>query len=174
MSSEYLNNKFLESVIRRFQKSKQEKIKYEFIMEDVQTSASKRLKYNKEPSHDLNVYLLEYNRAKLEFDASQQQLAEAFQTLSEHLVRYAKDIIVDVDDATQEGIMICFEKIDRFHPEKGKAFNYMTTCILNHYRQLYRSHRNYKLLKERFKDFLMLKHGNIIIKNGREIHTLED
>ena len=92
-------------------------------------------------------------------------------TLSEHLVRYAKDIIVDSDDAIQEGAMICFEKIDRFNPEIGKAFNYMTTCILNHYRQIYRTDKNYRELKERFKLFLVSKTNGVTIRNGREIHN---
>jgi DNA-directed RNA polymerase specialized sigma subunit len=170
MKTEYLNNKFLESVIRRFQKSKQEKIRFEFIMEDVTSSVNTRIKNKKPPSHDLQVYILEYQQASIEFSNSQKELAHAFYTLSEHLVRYAKDIIVDSDDAIQEGVMICFEKIDRFNPEKGKAFNYMTTCILNHFRQIYRTSRNYKLLKEKYRDFMLSKFSNIIIKNGREIH----
>ena len=53
--------------------------------------------------------------------------------------------------------MICFEKVDRFDPSKGKAFNYMTTCILNHFKQLYRSARNYNDLKRRYSDFVQLK-----------------
>lgn len=174
MSAEYLNNKFLESVIRRFQKSKQEKIKYELIIEDMATSTEKRIKNKRELSHDLAAYLLEHQQANVEFTASQHDLATAFYTLSEHLVRYAHDIIVDTDDAIQEGVMICFEKIDKFHPEKGKAFNYMTTCILNHFRQIYRTSRNYKALKEKYREFMMSKFGNIIIKNGKEIHTCDN
>ncbi len=50
--------------------------------------------------------------------------------------------------------MICFDKIDRFDPSKGKAFNYMTTCILNHYRQLYRTARNYNELQRKFGNHL--------------------
>lgn len=57
----------------------------------------------------------------------------------------------------QEFVMICFDKMERFDPnyigksgKKAKAFNYMTTCILNHYRQLYRSARNYNELKKKF------------------------
>jgi len=174
MSSEYLNNKFLEGAIFNFQKYKQEKVKFELIADDVQSSTEKRLKNKKSLNHDLAFYLSERTRVCLEFKESQHQLATAFYTLSEHLVRYAKDIIVDCDDAVQEGVMICFEKIDRFHPDKGKAFNYMTTCILNHLRQIYRSNKNYKLLKERYKEFIISKFGNTVMKNGREIHTKDE
>jgi DNA-directed RNA polymerase specialized sigma24 family protein len=65
--------------------------------------------------------------------------------------------LIDQDDAVQEGVMICFEKIDRFDPKKGKAFNYMTTCILNHFRQLYRTARNYNELKRKYLDFIQIQ-----------------
>jgi DNA-directed RNA polymerase specialized sigma subunit len=170
MKTEYLNNRHLQEVIFKFQKSKQDKVRFELIMEDVSSSVATRLRHKKEPNHNLHVYNLEYHQASLEFANSQKELAHAFYILSEHLVRYAKDIIVDSDDAIQEGVMICFEKIDRFNPAKGKAFNYMTTCILNHFRQIYRTSRNYKLLKEKYRDFMAAKYSNVIIKNGREIH----
>ena len=76
-------------------------------------------------------------------EESRKKLASAFFTMSENIVRYAKFKLIDADDAVQEGVMICFDKIERFDSRKGKAFNYMTTCILNHFRQLYRTSRNY-------------------------------
>ena len=170
MATEYLNNKFLEGAIFRFQKSKQEKIRYQFIMEDVRTSADVRNLYNREPSHDLGFYTLQFEMSCVNYANSQKELATAFYTLSEHLVRYAKDIIVDQDDAIQEGVMICFEKIDRFNPSIGKAFNYMTTCILNHFRQIYRTSKNYKLLKERYRDYMISRLSSTFIRNSREIH----
>jgi len=97
-------------------------------------------------------------------------LAIAFYTLSENIVRYAKFNLIDPDDAVQEGVVICFEKIDRFDPRKGKAFNYMTTCILNHFRQLYRTARNYNELKKKFHDFLQVQMSTTMIRNGREVY----
>ena len=83
--------------------------------------------------------------------------------------------LTDVDDAIQEGVMICFQKIlYHFRPERGRAFNYMTTCILNHYRQIYRTHKNQKLLLERFKEVLLNRQGNVVIKNGKEIYSYDD
>lgn len=168
MQSEYLNNKFFESVIHRFQKSKQDKLKFQFIIEDLTICIDSRKKHNQRPHHDIDYYNTEHKKAISEFDVSQKELAKAFYKLSENLVIYAKDIITDTDDAIQEGVMICFEKIDRFNPEKGKAFNYMTTCILNHLRQMYRTSKNYRLLKERYKDFLIYKLDNVMIRNGKE------
>lgn len=171
MATEYLSNKFLEDAILRFKKSKQDKIRYQFLIEDITSSTEKRLKHKKNPLQDVAVYVDLHEDAKKRFEQSNVDLALSFMTLSEHLVRYAKDIIVDSDDAIQEGAMICFEKIDRFNPEIGKAFNYMTTCILNHYRQIYRTDKNYRELKERFKLFLVSKTNGITIRNGREIHN---
>jgi len=42
----------------------------------------------------------------------------------------------------------------------------MTTCILNHYRQLYRSARNYNELKKKYLVYLSDKFDSAIIRNG--------
>lgn len=102
------------------------------------------------------------------FKDFQTQLAYAFYILAENITNYAKFSGIDVDDAIQEGVLICFEKIDRFDPRKGKAFNYMTTCILNHYRQLYRSARNYNELKKRYMVHLADKFDCFIVRNCKE------
>ena len=106
--------------------------------------------------------------ACLQFKDFQDQLAYAFYILSENIANWAKFSGIDMDDAVQEGVLICFEKIDRFDPRKGKAFNYMSTCILNHFRQLYRSARNYNELKKRYRGFLQERFDHIVIRNGKE------
>ena len=149
MASEYLNNKNLEKTIIIFQKAKRDKKLYNFLQEDIKKREDKvkvelkDLVYKKN-SEVLNLY-----------ESTQNNLAIAFYTLSENIVRYAKFNLIDIDDAVQEGVLVCFEKLDRFNPKIGKAFNYMTTCILNHFKQLYRSARNYNELKKRSQDFMM-------------------
>lgn len=177
MNQDYLDNKEFELLINKFQKSKQDRIKFQMIIDDIVSSTEKRAKYKKSPDHDLRVYHLLFDQSKLEFSESQKELATKFYLLADRLVRYAKDIIVDVDDSIQEAVMICFEKVDRFDPnyrgkngQKAKAFNYMTTCILNHYRQIWRTHKNYKLLKERYRDFQAARFNTTVVRNGREIH----
>lgn len=56
-------------------------------------------------------------------------------------------------------------KVESFDPEyrnakgeKAKAFNYLTTCCLNHFRQLYRASKNYMDFKMRFHDHMCRKH----------------
>lgn len=180
MANEYLNNKFFESVIVKFQTSKREKAMLEFILEDLKESQKRRTKRNRNKKRGEQLKeLLEkndkrYKEACEEFHESQDDLAILFYTLSEKIVQYAKFQFIDDDDAVQEGVVICFEKVDRFDPEyvgkngqKAKAFNYMTTCILNHFRQLYRTARNYQELKKKYLDYLQTELEKIVIHNGK-------
>ena len=145
----------LEGNIASFKKAKRDKLKYELILEDLARSVAAR--NGEERLRLLGLKQSEYNTVVSEFNISQNQLAMAFFTLAQNIIRYRKFHFVDTDDAIQEFVMICLEKIEYFDPRKGKAFNYMTTCILNHYRQLYRSARNYNELKKKFGDHIMAK-----------------
>lgn len=160
--AEYLNNKDFEAVIDKFQSYKRQKSRYELIIDDLEESKTRKISKNKYYNPDpLDQYVEDYKFISVEFTDSQNQLANAFYKLSENIVRCFKFSNVDPDDAVQEGVFICFEKIDRFDPEKGRAFNYMTTCILNHFRQLWRSARNYNELKKKYHLFLQITSGQI-------------
>lgn len=137
---------------------------------DCQETHNRRLiKYKDEVKKDrLDDVVVKYNESCVNFKDFQNQLAYAFYILAENITNYAKFSGIDVDDAIQEGVLICFEKIDRFDPRKGKAFNYMTTCILNHYRQLYRSARNYNELKKKYMIYLSDKFDSVVTRNGKE------
>lgn len=172
MSSEYLNNKTFENIIARFQQAKQMRSKHEIIFGDFSETIDRLRKRDAILEWHINAHTVsenEFNVSHTNFKAAQSELANAFYTLSNNIVRYAKFYLIDADDAVQEGVMICFEKIDRFDPKKGKAFNYMTTCILNHFRQLYRTARNYNELKRKYHDFLQTKadHTVVISNKGR-------
>lgn len=171
MKTEYLNNDFLEDTMEIYKKSRLEKVRFETIIEDLRSSIAKRRK-NKKKSvlADIDHYHSEYIRAAGDFDTAQKQLTKSFYTLTERLIGYCRDIIVDTDDALQEGVCACFEKLNKFTKGKGKAFNYLTTCVMNHFRQMYRGHKSYKLFKERYKEFMSNKFSSVLIKNKREIH----
>ena len=146
MSNEYLNNKTFEKLIINFQKTKKDKLKYEILHEDIEV--------HKKNNKDQVLFMpkeqpLEAQKKHVE---AQTELAKAFYTLSENIVKYAKFSHIDQDDSIQEGVVICFERAEKFDPQKGKAFNYMTTCILNHFKQLYRAAKNYQELKRRIND----------------------
>jgi hypothetical protein len=166
MTSEYLNNRVFENIIARFQQAKRQRAKYELLIEDMRECEEQTRR-----KVELTCWVLRrdgFEGVVHAFQEVQKELASAFYTLSENIVRYAKFNLIDADDAIQEGVMICFEKIDRFDPAKGKAFNYMTTCILNHFRQLYRTARNYHELKRKYHDFLQHQFEQTLIKNGKE------
>lgn len=170
MANEYINNRTFESVIHAFQYFRRQKSKFEMIITDLEETNTRR--FAKYGDDERKPHLIEnqksYKEACEQHREFQNQLAHAFYILSENIANYAKFQGIDIDDAIQEGVLICFEKIDRFDPRKGKAFNYMTTCILNHYRQLYRSARNYNELKKRYHQFLSDKFESMIIRNGKE------
>lgn len=167
--NEYLNNKKFEKIINQFQDSKRQKVKIDLIIEEIKETIVRK-KIRKVNSNNNKIKLKEkeslLNLTRFDHEDSKQKLATAFFTLAENIVRYAKFQLIDIDDAVQEGVMICFEKIDRFDSRKGKAFNYMTTCILNHYRQLYRTARNYNELKKRYLNYMQLSDGSYF-KNGK-------
>jgi hypothetical protein len=172
MSSEYLNNKSFEKIINQFQVSKKETSRLEILIEDVKKTISikkiRKLDFSNNKL-DLKNKENEFLTMTNDHEQAKKHLAIAFFTLSENIVKYAKFQLIDVDDAVQEGVMICFEKINRFDSRKGKAFNYMTTCILNHFRQLYRSARNYNELKKKYLKHVQFFHNHSMIKNGKEI-----
>jgi hypothetical protein len=164
MSSEYLNNKAFEKIIMKYQNAQRKKKKIQILKNEIewQKNNSKKLK------NPLSICDSISNEAEQEYKDAQMILATAFYTLSNNIVRYAKFSHIDDDDAIQEGVLICFERAEKFDPQKGKAFNYLTTCILNHFRQLWRSARNYNDLKRRYGDIIKIKLGFDVITRNKE------
>ncbi len=170
--NEYLNNKTFEGIINQFQDTKRDKKKLEIIIQEINNTIERKKRRKNDYSLNKGTLKDKENLLKETFikhEECKQKLANAFFTLSENIVRYAKFQLIDTDDAVQEGVMICFEKIDRFDSRKGKAFNYMTTCILNHFRQLYRTARNYNELKKKYFGHIQLLEGGSSFKNGQLI-----
>ena len=167
MSNEYLNNKSFETIIIRFQNAKRKQKKFEFLKGDIETQKIKAKVKNTIKIH-LEVSNEEIAKNYDEYISSQKILADAFYTLSKNIVRYAKFSNIDEDDATQEGVLICFERVEKFDPTKGKAFNYLTTCILNHFRQLWRTAKNYNELKKKYGRLFQLKAGMPIYNKRKE------
>ena len=174
-TNEYLNNKDFEATILRFLQAKKNKTKYELITEDLKNTCERKKSRKQKVGEtelllEANLKLLDL--ANVEFRESQKLLAFEFYTLSDRVVRYAKFNLIDIEDAIQEGVIICFEKVDRFEPKKGKAFNYMTTCVFNHLRQMYRTARNYGELKKKYHDFMQIQIETRIVKgNSKSAHN---
>lgn len=107
------------------------------------------------------------NREKsiAEFKQAETELTELFYLLADNIIRAFKFQLVDREDALQEGVMICFEKLHRFDPAKGRLFNFSTTVILNHFRQLYRTAKSYNEFKKRYHDHLITKVEEIFMNS---------
>lgn len=168
--NEYLNNKTFEHLIRSFQESKRTMSRTNIVISEITETIERKTARNVDFTENSTVLKDKKSMlqsSKEDHDSYKQKLAVAFFTLSENIVRYAKFQLIDSDDAIQEGVMICFDKIDRFDSRKGKAFNYMTTCILNHFRQLYRTARNYNELKRKYLNHIQFTEGGSAFKNGK-------
>ena len=163
MSTEYLNNKVFEKLIINFQQTKKEKLKYEIFNNDI-----KKQKENKRKKPLLEIPKDQPELAIKEHFKAQEELAHAFLLLSQNIVKYAKFNHIGEDDSVQEGVLICFERAEKFDSQKGKAFNYLTTCILNHFKQLYRSARNYQELKRKINEIYQKKLEHLIPQRKRE------
>jgi DNA-directed RNA polymerase specialized sigma subunit len=50
---------------------------------------------------------------------------------------------VDKDDAKQECFVLILKTLKNFNPQKGKAFNFFTTIILNNLKLLYTKNKKY-------------------------------
>lgn len=115
--------------------------------------------------------LAEKNReiARLEYEIAQTELARLFYLLGDNIIRAFKFQLIDRDDAVQEVVMICFQKLNCFTPELGRAFNYFTTVSLNHLRQLYRSSKNYNELKIRYHNHLITRVSEMFINGHAKV-----
>ncbi len=55
---------------------------------------------------------------------------------------FCKELKVNLDKELNEDLVdICLQKLERYDSKKGKAFNYFTTIILCHLRQINRKRR---------------------------------
>lgn len=172
MSTEYIDNKAFEIIIANFQKTKKLKSRYEFLVEFYQEMIENKKKNKKNIDRDKS-FLIQFQAEQIknnsQFHSNKEHLCGQLLLLAQNVVRYTKFNLIDADDAVQESVMVCFDKIDRFVPSKGKAFNYMTTVIWNSLRQLYRGAKNYNEFKKKLGIFLELSEGRTAIKNGKKI-----
>ena len=80
-----------------------------------------------------------------ELPDARRKLGILFYELTKEVIEGWDFALTDKDEAIQEGVMICFEKLNQWRSELGgKAFNYFTTCIVGHLCQLYRTRKHIK------------------------------
>lgn len=166
----YIDNNHLEFLIVEYRNSKKEKKKYELILSDLKES----MIYNKEKEEIYKIIYSKYIKVSEHIKEIYNLLAVEFSTLAEHIIKFKHYDSVEYDDAMQEFVMICFDKMDRFDPnfvgktgQKSKAFSFLTTCVLNSYRQLCRYTNNYNELKKRYSNILRADEKNARFKGKK-------
>lgn len=85
------------------------------------------------------------------------ELGRCLMLLAENIVKTFRFQGLEESDMISECVVIVLTKIHRFNPEYGHAFNYCTTVMLNHLRQMYRKQvseydRKVRLYEERCTD----------------------
>ena len=71
------------------------------------------------------------------------RLMELLDILIGNIIKSFKFVNVDYDDAKQECFLLCIKTLKNFTPEKGSAFNYFTTVILNNLKLIYTKNKRY-------------------------------
>jgi DNA-directed RNA polymerase specialized sigma subunit len=75
--------------------------------------------------------------------AHEDELMGMFDLLISNIVSGFK-FTVDHDDAKQECFLLILKTLPNFTPDKGSAFNYFTTVIVNNLRLLYTKDKKYE------------------------------
>lgn len=66
------------------------------------------------------------------------RVVHTFGILAERVVRKCKFSITNKEEAIEECVKIACAKAEQPHDYNGKAFNYFTTTMMGHLRQLYK------------------------------------
>lgn len=74
----------------------------------------------------------------------EEELIENFDLLIKNIFDGFKFNGVEFDDVRQDCFLLIFVKIKNFSPEKGTAFNFFTTVILNNIRLMYSKEKRQK------------------------------
>tara|TARA_R110000824_G_scaffold57618_1_gene156701 strand:+ start:270 stop:662 length:393 start_codon:yes stop_codon:yes gene_type:complete len=69
---------------------------------------------------------------------------------------------VDFDDAKQECFLLVFKTLKNFNVEKGSAFNYFTTVIVNNLKLMFTKNKKYR---EKILKYQEIRGGAAIIKH---------
>lgn len=79
------------------------------------------------------------------------ELGEAFDILFENIVKIfgAGNLVGSiVKNSKKDIIFSCFDRVEKFDPDKGNAYSYFATIVLNQMRKTYLTYKN-RLEKEK-------------------------
>ena len=101
----------------------------------------------------------------------QDKLYYSIQLLVKNILRGTYWLKADKEDTEQEAIILCMEKIHMFKKNKGKAFNYATTIIMNYIKQAHRSTMNYEETKVRYGQHLLSKENKVHYNHKPKLYS---
>jgi dimeric dUTPase (all-alpha-NTP-PPase superfamily) len=167
----YLDNEALEASIFKYVMSRKASERCVMAIEDFKKSIDVG---NKKSKEFLDKKIKQKIAEDKIFEETRNALAQSFTVLANRITSFKDYLFVDKEDAAQEFVLICFDKLDRFDPDyrgptgaKTKAFNYLTTCVFHHYSALWRSGRSYAELKAKYLAFYeYFKQENVKIKRS--------
>lgn len=84
------------------------------------------------------------------------ELIKLFDTLITNILE-GFNFQIDLEDAKQECFLLVLKTLKNFSPDKGSAFNYFTTVIINNCKLLYTKNKRYKEKLEKYKNILESK-----------------
>jgi len=80
---------------------------------------------------------------------------DAFELLANNIFKYfvqhskvAKEVFKNKSKIIRELVCVAFIKMQRYDPTKGRAFNFFTTIMLGWLRQIYRSKKDLRRIKD--------------------------
>ena len=110
--------------------------------------ASKKKKTHSINNKEFEQTILNYQRDPEQFE---EEIFKMFDLLISSIIHSFK-FKVDFDDAKQECFLLILKILPNFSPEKGKAFNYFTTSILNHLKLQYTKNKRYQEKLHEYRD----------------------
>ena len=85
------------------------------------------------------------------------ELMALFDVLISNIIASFK-FSVDTEDAKQDCFLLILKTLKNFSPEKGSAFNYFTTIIVNNLKLVYTKNKKYN---EKINDYIEIHKGQI-------------
>lgn len=153
MSSKYLENRALEEAIDDYRWSRRNLTKLNMLLEDVnQTIEDLQSFPSTVKSHKIWKKAIQDEISKEEMlrIPKEERLARYFYLMAENIIRKPIFKSIEEDDAIQESVIICMEKIGHFDTRKGKAFSYVTQMIFHRFLHIMRNTGVYIRLKQRY------------------------